>query len=34
MRKRITAALAAAAILVLGALAANFVGPVGSADSA
>ena len=34
MRKRITAALAAAAILVLGALAANFVGPVGTADSA
>ena len=34
MRKRITAALAAASILVLGALAANFVGPVGSADSA
>ena len=34
MRKRMTAALAAAAILVLGALAANFVGPVGSADSA
>ena len=34
MRKRITAALAAAAILVLGALGANFVGPVGSADSA
>jgi peptidase M28-like protein len=34
MRKRITAALAAASILVLGALAANFVGPIGSADSA
>ena len=34
MRKRMTAALAAAAILVLGALAANVVGPVGSADSA
>jgi hypothetical protein len=34
MRKRIKAALAAAAILVLGALAANVVGPVGSAGSA
>jgi hypothetical protein len=34
MRKRITAAFAAAAILVLGALAANVVGPIGSAESA